>query len=306
MNVEDIDLNLLKSLAALLDEASVSRAAARLGVTQPAMSSALKRLRGLFDDPLLVRTPTGMIATDKATRLKVRLAPVLAGVQGLLDDAGDLDPGRFARTVTIGLNDYASLLVLPRVIPLIRDAAPKLRIVVQPRKNVAAARSELESGALDFAIGIGDPKDLPGSLVARKLFDDGFMTMLRSDHAAGRKLLGLEQFLALDHLVVSPQGHDHGIIDEILAKTGQRRHVAVTVPHFAGAAQLVAATDLVCTIPARVAELYAPHFPIRIVKPPLALPKGRVALAWHAALHDNPVHRFVRAQFIRAFPDRQA
>jgi DNA-binding transcriptional LysR family regulator len=303
MNVQDIDLNLLIGFDALLDELSVSRAAARLGVTQPAMSSTLKRLRQLFDDPILVRSTDGMLPTDKAKALKERVKAALTSIQALIDDAGEFDPRKLQRTLQIGLNDYASVLVIPRVYPLIRALAPGLKLVLQPRKNIPTSRTDLESGSLDFAIGIGSAQELPGSLMVRKLFDDPFLTMVRKDHPIVREQITLEDFLALEHLVVSPQGHDRGVVDEVLARMGHSRNVAVVVPHFASAAPLVAQSDLVCTIPGRIARLYTDFYAIRCVPPPpLELPIGNVSLAWHAVSHENPVHKWVREQFAAAFP----
>jgi DNA-binding transcriptional LysR family regulator len=303
MNVQDIDLNLLIGFDALLDELSVSRAAARLGVTQPAMSSTLKRLRQLFDDPLLVRSSDGMLPTDKAKALKGRVKAALASIQALMDDAGEFDPKTLQRTLHIGLNDYASVLVIPRVYPLIRSQAPGLKLVFQPRKNIPSSRLDLETGLIDFAIGIGSAQELPGSLIVRKLFDDPFLTMVRRDHPSVGDQLTLDQFVELEHLVVSPQGHDRGVVDDVLARLGRTRKVGVIVPHFSSAAPLVAESDLVCTIPGRIARLYTDFYPIRCVPPPpLDLPLGNVSLAWHAVSHDNPVHRWVREQFAAAFP----
>lgn len=305
MNVQDIDLNLLIGFDALLDEMSVSKAAQRLGVTQPAMSSTLKRLRRLFADPLLVRSSEGMQPTEKAIWLKTRVQRALAAIQSLIDEAGEFDPSRIERTIHIGLNDYASLLVIPQVYALIHSAAPQLKLVMHARKNIATARSELESGALDFVIGIGKTNELPSSLMTRKLFDDPFLTMMRNGHPALSQsdgTLSFETYMTLEHMVVSPQGHSRGIIDELLAKQGLFRHIAVTVPHFASAAQIVAATDLVCTIPGRIAAMFAEHYDIRTLAPPLDLPIGNVHLAWHAVSHENPIHKWIRTRFALAFP----
>ena len=304
MNAEDIDLNLLTGFAVLLDELSVSRAAARLSVTQPAMSSTLKRLRQLFDDPLLVRASDGMHATEKAMRLKSRVQKVLADIQALLDerDEGEsFDPRRVERTIHLGLNDYASLLVMPALMRRLRTQAPGLKVVMQQRKNIETARTDLESGALDFVIGLGRATDLPGSLITRRIFDDPFLTMVRRDHPGVGATLTLDEFLAHEHLVVSPQGHDRGIIDEILAKMGKSRQVRIVVPHFVAAAQLVSESDLVCTIPGRVAELYRTQWGLRTLEPPLALPVSNVTLAWHSLNHHNVVHQWIREQFAAEF-----
>ncbi|TWW11133.1 LysR family transcriptional regulator [Planctomyces bekefii] len=294
MNLLRLDLNLLAALDVLLEEKNVSRAATRLGVTQPAASSSLKRLRALFQDELLVRAPQGMTRTPRAEQLRPRIRSALLALSASLDPDGPFDPMQAKDIIRIGVNDYASQVVLPLFYGRLRKEAPGIKLVLEPRKNVSSSKEDLESGQVDLIIGIGRQSEWPKSLIAKRLFDDPFVTMVRTNHPKVKDSLSLGQFLELEHLVVSPQGHDRGIIDDILEKDNKSRIVALAVPHFSIAARLVAETDLICTIPERIARMYSGLFQFKILTPPLQLHVSNVSLAWHPRSDESPCHRWLR------------
>lgn len=300
-DIRKTDLNLLVTFFTLAEELSVSRAAGRLGVSQPAVSAALKRLRQLFDDPLLVRTSNGMQLTDRAVQLKPKIQDLVAGVQNLLDDVAEFDPATAKRTITIGLNDYASLVVVPPLICAIKRRAPGINLVMLPRQNITVAREDLEAGILDFVIGIGYANALPGSLKVLRLFDDPFVTIMRKGHPLTKIGLTMENYLQQEHLVVSPQGHQRGIVDELLDQKGLSRRVSVVVPHFAVAPQIIAESDIISTLPSRIAEKYKDSYPINLIDPPFKMIQSNVTLAWHQVRDDNPVHKWIRGLFSEIF-----
>lgn len=290
-HLSGLDLNLLVHLQLLLEEGSVTRAAARAGLTQSAMSRALGRLRELFDDPLFVRTAAGMQPTVRAERLAGPLREVLFKLQGEL-----LAPTRFeartARTAwSIAAADMADWLVMGEVGRRVSRAAPG--VTLHLRGPLVEAGALLE-GRVDLALGIasGDA----GSLRTRTLFSDGFACLLRDDHPALRDgaPLSLEAYAASSHVLVAPRGHPGSVVDSRLDALGLSRHIAVTTPSFLLAPSLVAGTDLVLTMPRRLACSLSRGLPLRVVEPPLALPGFTISLLWHERWQHDPGHRWLR------------
>jgi DNA-binding transcriptional LysR family regulator len=291
MHLPDIDLNLLVALDALLVERSVTEAAQRIGRSQPAMSHALGRLRKLLSDPLLVRTPQGMVPTPRAQALAGPLRQILAQVHRTLQEPPAFDPASARHTFTLAATDYAELLLLPRLMERLAAVAPGLSLNVLPLGE-GVPKAALESGQLDLVL--GPFRDIPSELHQQILFHERFVCVVRTDHPTVGKELSLRKFLALSHVLISPRGTVAGVVDHALSAQSLQRHVALSIPHFLIAPFVVAQTDLIVTLAERVAQGFAAHLPLRLLKPPVELPGFAIPQVWHERLHYDPAHQWLR------------
>ncbi|MBW8816207.1 MAG: LysR family transcriptional regulator [Caulobacterales bacterium] len=294
-DIRNLDLNLLRALDALLDERSVTRAALRLRLTQPAVSGTLARLRAAFDDPLFVRTQRGLLPTPRAADLAEPLKRVLADAEALVRQPV-FDPKTAVGRLSIVASDYAQRLTVTPFVAQLRRAAPGLSVAVRPLEPARVA-ALFEQGQADLAI---LPTTLaPPHLHARRLLDDRYVLAMRADHpSASRKPLTIEAFLGLEHALVSPDGGGYrGPVDEALAAMGLSRRVAASVPSFLGLMDLLRASDLVAAVPERLVHV-APD--LLACELPVATPGFTMVAAWHARTHLDPGHRWMREQLISA------
>lgn len=311
-----LDLNLLVTFDALLRERSVTRAASRIGITQSAMSHALRRLRTLLGDPVLVRGPGGMLPTPRAEALEV---PVRRGLDCLgraLRTPAEFDPKRARRAFRLATPDLFDMVAMPRLMQVLAAAAPQIDIIAMPLP-LSGLRARLETGDLDLAVAArvpGDPEADEGEegLLQRVLLRDQFVCMLRKGHPAlgGRakgprkrnasaKGLSLEGYAALSHVVVSPTGRGGSPIDVALSKRKLTRRVAARVPSFGTALALAAETDLVLTAPSALAAVRHGSSAFLTTCPlPLPLPRHAVRMVWHARFGEDPGHRWMRETMI--------
>jgi len=291
VHIEAFDLNLLTVFEALWAERNVTRAARRVGITQSAMSHALKRLRAQLSDALFHPTPGGMIPTPYAQELAGPLGEALALVRRTVETPRKFAPRTLRRTFTVATSDYVEMVLLPRLLARVARLAPEVTLVVRP----AAARPERElvSGVHDLLITPGDG-DAPG-VRAQALFDERFVCVLRAGHpdAHGRKL-SLERFLRLPHVLVSPQGSGPAAVDEALAALGKRRRVTLRIPNFLIAPLVIAETDHVITLPERVVRAVAGRRRLAVFPPPVALPGFSVSQRWHERNDADPAHGWFR------------
>ncbi|HEX8538057.1 MAG TPA: LysR family transcriptional regulator, partial [Cystobacter sp.] len=254
-------MNLLAILDAVLRERSVQRAAERLAMTPSAVSHALARLRDIVGDPLLVRTPKGMVPTARAERLAPRLRNVLGALEGIFDDEAGFDPSAARQVFKISSADLAQFVILPPLLKQLAREAPGLRLVLRPpRPEVLDA---LASGSLDLAFGIFD--EAPEGFRYQAIFREEFLCMLRRGHPAASAPLELDSWLALQHVSVAPRGGSGSIVDDALAKLGKQRDIALVVPHFLMAPLIIAETDLSLLLPARLARRYATMLPVELL-----------------------------------------
>jgi DNA-binding transcriptional LysR family regulator len=289
-----VDLNLLVALDALLTEAHVTRAARRVGLTQSAMSRALARLRDLLDDPLLVRTPQGMQPTPRAQALAAPLRRTLEDVEALVAGRPVFEPAHARRAFTVAAPDYAQAVLMPPVLQHLAREAPGVDLLlVAPPRDVDAA---LVGGEVDLVLGPQQPST--AGLVWTPLLSDTFACLLRKGHPALRRPLTPQRFAALSHLQVAPGGRPGGALDDALAARGLSRRVALRVTGFLGAAQLVAASDLVTTLPSRLAQLSAASGALVMMRPPVPVPGFTLAQAWHERLRQDPGHAWLRSVFV--------
>jgi DNA-binding transcriptional LysR family regulator len=292
-----IDLNLLVALDALLAEGSVTRAAERVGLTQPAMSHALNRLRKLLDDPILVRTPRGMLPTPRAEELVAPIRRALGEIERALHHRPDFDPATATRTFTLSAVDFGEFLILPPLLARLRAEAPGVDLVVQALR-LEEVLEQLEAGDVDLGIGVSLPPDLPRAY-RQKLFDERFVCLVREGHPeVGDGPLSLEKFVSLSHALISPRGRKGGYVDRALEAIGLSRHVALMVPHFLVAPHVVAQSDLVLTLPARVGRAFADILPLRAIEPPLELASFTVTQFWHERQQKDPAHAWFRGLLV--------
>jgi DNA-binding transcriptional LysR family regulator len=263
MHLHDIDLNLLVALDALLTERNVTEAADRIGLSQSAMSHALGRLRKLIGDPLLVRTPEGMVPTPRAQALAEPVRQILTQVRRTLQEPLIFEPASARQTFTLAATDYAELLLLPRLMERLATMAPGISLNVLPLGE-GVPKAVLESGRLDLAL--GPFREKPSELHHQTLFHERFVCVVRADHPSVGKQLSLKKFLALSHVLISPRGTVAGVVDHALAAQGLQRHVALSIPHFLVAPLVVAQTDLIVTLAERVARFFAAHLPLRLLE----------------------------------------
>jgi DNA-binding transcriptional LysR family regulator len=293
-----IDLNLLTSLDALLEERNVTRAARRLGVTQPAVSHNLRRLRELLGDPLLVRSPRGMQPTPRATELQPQVRALLDSAEAVLQVAPVFDPASADRAFVIAMADQAASQLLPPLAERLATLAPGVRLVLRP--PIVEVDRALADGDLDLAVGVFP--SISAAVRTQALWDETFACVVRRGSAGARGPFDLQRYLSLSHVLVAPRGRPGGIVDDMLARDGLRRQVAVIVPHFLVAPAVVASTDLVWTAPASLARVAAASHPLTIRTPPLALPGFTNAMRWHVRLDRDPGLAWLRAQLLAIAP----
>ncbi|WP_437524732.1 LysR family transcriptional regulator [Sorangium sp. So ce726] len=290
-HLSGIDLNLLVALDALLREAHVTRAAARIGLTQSAMSRSLARLRDVLGDPLLVRTGRGMRLTPRAERLAPALGRVLAEITAVLADGPRFDPRTAERTFTMTSPDFGEALVLPPLIERLSREAPAVNI--DARASAQDPFGALEAGELDFVL-MAQRAARP-AIVWTPLFPERFVCLVREGNPAASRKLTAEQFAAIPQVLVAPEGRPGSVIDDVLAEMGLRRRVAVRVASFIAAPEVVASSDLMVTLPERIAARAQRYLPLRTMELPFKLKGFTLALAWHERMRQDPGHAWFRA-----------
>jgi DNA-binding transcriptional LysR family regulator len=297
VNVQRLDLNLLKVFDALFEARRVTRAAERLNLSQPALSHALARLREALGDELFTRTPGGMRPTPYALAIAPRLRAALAQIDSALASRG-FDPATSTRTFTVGANDYVQLVLLPGLIARLNQVAPQVRLVARAFGDELPLKA-LAQGELDVAIGLFN--SVPSPLVAQTLFSDRFVCIGRRAHPAWRGGgLTLERFAAARHLLISPQGGGfHGPVDEALSGLGLSRRVCYSIQQFLLAPLVVARTDMLATTAQRVARLIAPMLQLRVAELPLALAPFEVKQLTMSRELDDPGVQWLRGEILR-------
>jgi DNA-binding transcriptional LysR family regulator len=293
MNIRKLDLRLLDCLDALITERNVTRAASRVHLSQPAMSSALKQLREVFRDPLLTRTQRGMVPTPRGIELAQSARAVLQDVQAMTSAARPFDPAKSQRTFRIAMTDYTEFVLLPQLVRRLRIEAPGISVAVTPHDGRTHV-DELADGEIDLAI--ANFRNVSGRLRARELFRERFVCLASADNAKVGKRLTLAKFTELSHAFISPRGGGfYGATDYALASIDRARRIAVSVPHFLVAPYVVASSDLVVVIAERVARHYARTLPLRLLEPPLRIEGFAVSQLWHERSDHDPGAAWLRA-----------
>jgi DNA-binding transcriptional LysR family regulator len=299
MNVQDIDLNLLRVFDAVLHEKGVTPAAARLGLTQPAVSNALARLRKVFGDVLFVRTPRGVDATPFARELAEPVRQALALLESALAHGPGFDPATSSRAFRFYMSDLGQIEFLPPLVERVHRDAPGVRLeaVALDIEHIADA---LAAGALDLAIGF-----LPGlgaPVRRRALFRDPYLCLMRADHPRIAEKLTRKMFLDASHALVTYRG-GHRVIEEALERAGLARRIALRVPHFTVVPMVLERTDLILTLPARVARVFERRGKLKALPPPVPIPPAEVAVHWHERFEPDPGNRWLRDLMVELYSD---
>lgn len=293
MNLRSIDLNLLVLLDALLDEAHVSRAAERVGLSQPAMSSGLERCRALFRDPLLERAGSRMRLTPKAESLRAPVKAVLAGVTQVIDPP-DIPLAELRQTVRLVLSDYPATVIAGPLHKRLSVEAPGLDVIIEPWHGSAAALERLAVGGADLAVSVFPPA---GPLVhLETLFRERYLVLMRAGHPAAGDF-DLESWLAYPHVLVSGRGESRSPVDDVLEARGRRRRVGLVVPGFRMVPPLVAQSDLIALVPSRCL-MGRMEERFHVFEPPVAVESFPVQMAWHARREGDKAVQYV-AQLVR-------
>jgi len=288
-DIRALDLNLLKALDALLDEGSVTRAAQRLSLTQPAVSGMLTRLRDYFGDPLFVRTSHGMVPTLRASELSMPVKQILTDIAILLKPM-QFDPMTAELTYTLDATDYALKAVVVPLIAALKQHAPRIRIAV---RSVDSERmyQQLSRGEVDLAL--VTPQTTPDDLHGRALYQEEYVCVARSHHPlAAASEMPLEQFCEQEHILVSTEGRFMGVTDEALAELSLTRRVGVSVNSFLVIPDIFRSTDMIAVAPGLMVPVASD---LAIIPLPLNVPGFTKSIAWHERTHRDPAHQWIRA-----------
>jgi DNA-binding transcriptional LysR family regulator len=287
--LSSIDLNLLVVLEALLHERHVTRAAARVGLSQSATSHALTRLRELYGDPLLVRSGSKLALTPRAHALVPVIARALAELHGTITGEPGFEPNASERTFRLGADDYSQAMLVPPLLARLEREAPGVNLSFVHGPNLL---DQLGEGQLDLALVVG--QGVPSPLSCQPVFSDGFACMVRKQHPSVKTKLSLSEYLELRHVVVAPSGAPGSVVDSELERRGKQRRVALRVSSFLVAPVLVSNSDLISTGPERLARRFARIYPIKLLPPPLPVPRFTLNMAWHARLENDPAQMWLR------------
>lgn len=297
MNLQSIDLNLLLAFEALMEERNVTRAARRVGLSQPAMSNALTRLRRTFDDPLLVRTPGAMTPTHAAHALIEPVRNALGQLRIALEKKPAFDPAASKRAFHVLTNDYAEIILLARLVGTLRKQAAGVSIRVHRPPNVFQPPSRTAlSDSYDLAIGFfPDALSLDASVRSEVLFEEENVCIASANHPSIRGKISLRQFASEGHVAVFYKSEGPGVIDTILSQKGLTRKLAVLAPHFASVPFIVAESNLIATVPKRLAIKLRGTLKLQLLPLPIALPALRLSMLWHERMDADPAHAWLRA-----------
>ena len=293
MNLDRIDLHLIRVLHTVLTERSVSRAAIRLGMFQPAVSAALKRLRALSGDPLLVRSGATMVPTDVALRMIEPAASILRAAEAMFSGSRAFDPQTATDTFRIAASDFLDPLFLPMLMAELKAKAPHCRVEIHPLSADSNYHGHLAQG--DFDLVIGNWQEPPGDLHMARLFDDEIVSLVSADHPAVRRGWDAAAWLAAEHIAPMPTHPGaRGIIDQMLDTLGLERNIAARCAHFGLIPDMVAATRLVLTTGRQYCERFADRLPVKILPCPIEMPRLVYYQLWHERTHTSNPARWLR------------
>lgn len=301
MNIAKIDLNLLVAFDVLLREKNVTKAANHLGITQPAMSNSLKRLRNLLSDPVLVRTSDGMVATERASSLAPKIRKILLETKEALQTVEDFEPLSSSRVFRLMASDYAASTLLPKLLEHINKIAPNITIDIMTPSDVTF--HDVEDGKIDMAINLFD--QLPQSFHQKVLWSDGFSCLTRSSNPILENF-DLNSYLASKHVWVSKTGFGVGLgmnpkdvqklgwVDEALANIGKQRDIKIFTRNYHVAMQLAHDDQIIATLPKKAAMIHSKDPGYAILDTPFEIPDIELKMIWSPLLHHEPSHIWFR------------
>jgi len=305
VNMSGIDLNLLVAFDALMEHKNVTRAARAVNLSQPAMSNALARLRDLFQDELLVRSPAGMRPTPRALEAHEAVQNVLAAIDGVFDTANRFDPAKDARTFHVAMAEDPSLFLLPTLTRRIAAAAPRIELDIVST-SILPGVELVQAGEVEACVAM-TPKNLAKELRFAPVFRERLVAVVRKDHpivrnakASGRQAgenenkIALKDFLAFPHVTLRPSNNAPRRVDDALAKIGKERKIAVIVPHFMVLLYLLPGTDMIACVAEKLARRVAPELGLVLLEMPVRVPAYDVCLVWHRRFDQDRGHMWLR------------
>jgi len=299
-DIVDIDLNLLVVFQQMFQTRHVSSVAKRLGVSQPTVSNALARLRRTFGDELFVRTAQGMQPTPYALRISEPIAQALASVSQALNQEERFDPGSSQRRFVIAMTDVGEIHFMPALVERCSNVAPHVGIS-SVRASAVDWQQNMETGQIDLAVGAFT--DVAESLYQRRLFSQPYVTMFRKGHRFGERRVDLKEFLAARHLFVTSPESPYDQINARLEKAGIARSVHFQVPHFTAVPYIISATDMVVTVPSKLAEQACGPFGLAFIQPPLRLPALHTSIFWHRRYNQDSGNQWLRGLIAECFKE---
>lgn len=292
MDLKDVDLNLLVVFDRLLGARSVSKVAEDLGLSQPTISNALSRLRKVTGDTLFLRTTKGMEPTPFAEQLAEPVAYALGLIHSAINQRTSFDPATAQRSFTVGMTDIGEIYFLPKLMEELARVAPGVTLSTV-RNTAVNLRDEMEAGHIDLAIGL--LPQLKAGFFQRRLFKQSYVCMFRKGHGLDKRKVSLAEFSSANHVVVVSEGTGHGKVDELMERSGVVRKVLLTVPHFVAVGHILQHSDMVATVPERLAQALVGPFGLVYVKHPASLPEIAINLFWHAKFHKDPANDWLRS-----------
>jgi DNA-binding transcriptional LysR family regulator len=290
VHLRNVDLNLLHALYALLEERHVSHAAKRSFLSQPAMSRALDRLRETFGDPLLVRTGRVYERTPRGERVLRELESIMGRLAAMVQGE-EFYPARSQERFRVAMTDHGSTILLPALLERVRKAAPHARLEISAWRT--QAYEDVVAGRIDLAL---SAEAVPPTLESEVIFNLDFVCLVGSTQPLRKRRFTLKQYLQLPHALVETLGGQQTMVDRPLAQLGVKRRVALRLPFFLPAIFAIAKTDLVLTVPRKLAKITAPIAGLRVVEPPREIEAFPYFIAWHSRLSTEPAHAWFRDQ----------
>lgn len=291
MDILHADLNLLRVFHALAEENSLTLAGARLGLSQPAVSYALGRLRAMFNDPLFVRSGNTMQPTSAALELREPIRRAMSSIQEALRHGERFDPARSTRTFNVAMSDIGEMVFLPPLCERLRTAAPHMTLQVS-QVPLAQIEEALRSGRLDLAV--GNLPTLKASTQSRALFHEAYVCMTRKRAGETRRKLTADEYLAMAHVYVASADNSHRLIEDFLRERKLRRTIALQLPHFSVVPQILQRTDWAVTLPRSAAQSMNSSRHFSTFELPVAIPEVEVTLHWHADFDNSEANRWLR------------
>ncbi|MEH6437736.1 LysR family transcriptional regulator [Massilia sp. DD77] len=293
------DLNLLPVVLAIAEERSVSRAAERLGWSQPKVSIALNKLRTALGDPLFIRGSHGMAPTPRAVALMAPTREILSRVKNEVLASAAFDPARTTRRFTFALSDIGEMTFLPKLLAYLQAHAPgaTVRSVTLPPGEIAAG---LEAGDIDLAVGYF-PDLKARNFFQQRLFTHSFISLLNAKHRIKGDRMSMEDFLRIGHAVISAEGRSQEVFEQLLARHRIERRIVLSTPHFMSIPFIIASTDLLVTVPYAVGESFAKIANIRLIQPPLEIPQFDLKQHWHRKYHKDATNIWIRSVLATLF-----
>lgn len=297
--MDNFDLNLLRIFEALWRHRHVGRAAIGLDLSQPAFSYSLKRLREQIGDPLFVKTRAGMQPTAAAAQLAPVVAAILEQVRDQLLPAPAFDPATSTRSFTLSMSDLGEMVILPKLLRRLSQVAPEVNIRTYGGSPNDLMRA-MEDGDLDLMVGYF-PDTAGADMFQQRLFSHGFLCLARSGHPGIGKKLNKQTFLTLPHAVIRAEGRSQEIVEQYFKEHGIKRRALLHTHHFLSIPFVVAATDMVVTVPAAVGEMFSQLADIQTFEPPLPFPAFDIKQYWHRRQHGDAANQWLRGLVQKLF-----